>query len=73
MSVYYPFLQRVQVTAYDLRWSPLACWGYLGGINGSRWDILQWCYLVVPCSKAVHKSQQQSDLDKLMGEKLLPV
>lgn len=44
-----------------------------GGINGREWDILQWCYLVKSCSKATHKSNGQSDLDKLMAEMLLPV
>lgn len=53
---------RSQVTARDLRW-----------INGREWDILQWCYLVKSCSKATHKSNGQSDLDKLMAEMLLPV
>lgn len=44
-----------------------------GRINGREWDILQWCYLVKSCSKAIHKSNGQSDLDKLMAEMLLPV
>lgn len=30
-------------------------------------------YLVKPCCKASHKSQQQSDLDNLMAEMPLPV
>ena len=44
-----------------------------GRINGRQWDILQQCYLLKPCSKAIHKSWQQSDLDKPMAEMLLPV